>query len=71
MHIVLLKATTLFYLVGALLYLYFVFTLNERSARIGRMLLLIGVIVVGWDTHDSYAYVGGTGTGIINPNPVG
>lgn len=47
MHIVLLKATTLFYLVGALLYLYFVFTLNERSARIGRMLLLVGVIVHG------------------------
>lgn len=47
MHIVLLKATTLFYLVGALLYLYFVFTLNERSARIGRMFLLVGVIVHG------------------------
>jgi cytochrome c-type biogenesis protein CcsB len=47
MHIILLKATTLFYLVGALLYLYFVFTLNERSARIGRMFLLIGVIVHG------------------------
>jgi hypothetical protein len=30
-----------------------------------------GVVVVGWDTHDSYAYVGGTGTGIINPNPEG
>jgi hypothetical protein len=30
-----------------------------------------GVVVVGWDTHDSYAYTGGTGTGIINPNPEG
>lgn len=30
-----------------------------------------GVVVVGWDTHDSYAYIGGTGTGIINPNPAG
>ena len=30
-----------------------------------------GVVVVGYDTHDSYAYVGGTGTGIINPNPPG
>jgi hypothetical protein len=30
-----------------------------------------GVVVVGWDTYDSYAYVGGTGTGIINPNPQG
>ncbi len=28
-----------------------------------------GVVVVGWDEFDSYAYVGGTGTGIINPNP--
>ena len=30
-----------------------------------------GVVVVGWDDFDSYAYVGGTGTGIINPAPVG
>ncbi len=30
-----------------------------------------GVVVVGYDQHDSYAYVGGTGTGIINPNPEG
>ncbi len=30
-----------------------------------------GVVVVGYDQHDSYAYVGGTGTGIINPNPAG
>jgi hypothetical protein len=30
-----------------------------------------GVVVVGYDMHDSYAYVGGTGTGIINPNPEG
>ena len=47
MHTVLLKATALFYLAGALLYLHFVFTLNERSARLGRMLLLIGVLLHG------------------------
>ena len=47
MHIALLKATTLFYLVGSFLYLYFVFTLNERSAKIGRMLLLAGAILHG------------------------
>jgi hypothetical protein len=29
------------------------------------------VMVVGFDSADSYAYVGGTGTGIINPNPEG
>lgn len=28
-----------------------------------------GVVVVGYDQYDSYAYVGGTGTLIINPNP--
>ena len=30
-----------------------------------------GVVVIGWDQYDSYAYVGGTGTGKINPNPEG
>lgn len=29
------------------------------------------VIIVGYDRHDSYAYLGGTGTGKINPNPPG
>ncbi len=29
------------------------------------------VIIVGYDAFDSYAYLGGTGTGVINPNPVG
>lgn len=29
------------------------------------------VMVVGFDDADSYAYVGGTGTGVINPNPAG
>lgn len=29
------------------------------------------VIIVGYDQHDSYAYLGGTGTGKINPNPPG
>jgi hypothetical protein len=47
MHTVLLKVTTLFYLVGALAYLHFIFTLNERSAKLGRMLLLIGAILHG------------------------
>jgi cytochrome c-type biogenesis protein CcsB len=45
MHIILLKTTTLFYLVGAFLYLYFIITLQERGARLGRMFLLIGVIL--------------------------
>jgi hypothetical protein len=27
------------------------------------------VIIVGYDQHDSYAYLGGTGTGVINPIP--
>ncbi|PRQ08519.1 IgGFc-binding protein [Enhygromyxa salina] len=27
------------------------------------------VVVVGYDFADSYAYLGGTGTGVINPNP--
>jgi hypothetical protein len=30
-----------------------------------------GVIIVGYDQWDSYAYLGGTGTGVINPNPPG
>jgi hypothetical protein len=29
------------------------------------------VVIVGWDSYDSYAYLGGTGTGVINPNPAG
>jgi hypothetical protein len=29
------------------------------------------VIIVGYDMYDSYAYLGGTGTGKINPNPPG
>ncbi len=29
------------------------------------------VVVVGYDEYDSYAYLGGTGTGKINPNPPG
>ncbi len=45
MHISLLKVTTFFYLVGAFLYLYFIITLKERGARLGRMFLLIGVIL--------------------------
>ncbi len=45
MHITLLKVTTLFYLVGTLLYLYFIVTLKERGAKLGRMLLLVGVLL--------------------------
>lgn len=30
-----------------------------------------GVVIVGYDAWDSYAYLGGTGTGKINPNPAG
>jgi hypothetical protein len=29
------------------------------------------IIILGYDQWDSYAYLGGTGTGVINPNPVG
>jgi hypothetical protein len=29
------------------------------------------IIILGYDLYDSYAYLGGTGTGVINPNPVG
>jgi hypothetical protein len=29
------------------------------------------VVVVGYDSYDSYAYLGGSGTGVINPNPTG
>ncbi|MBP2678857.1 MAG: ResC/HemX-like cytochrome c biosis rane protein, partial [Deltaproteobacteria bacterium] len=47
MHTILLKVTALFYLAGALAYLHFIFTLNERSAKVGRMLLLVGVILHG------------------------
>lgn len=32
---------------------------------------LFGIVVVGWDEYDSYAYTGGTRTGIINPTPAG
>jgi ABC-type transport system involved in cytochrome c biogenesis permease subunit len=45
MHTVLLKVTALFYLVGALAYLHFIFTLKEQSPKIGRMLLLVGAIL--------------------------
>ncbi len=30
-----------------------------------------GVVVVGWDRYDSYAYLGGVGTAPINPRPEG
>jgi hypothetical protein len=28
----------------------------------------LGVIVVGWDQYDSYAYMGGMSLGAINPS---
>lgn len=30
-----------------------------------------GVVVIGWDHYDSYAYMGGIGTARINPTPAG
>jgi hypothetical protein len=27
------------------------------------------VVIVGYDDYDSYAYLGGSGTGVINPHP--
>ncbi|MGA7105223.1 MAG: c-type cytochrome biogenesis protein CcsB [Candidatus Deferrimicrobiaceae bacterium] len=45
MHISLLKVTTFFYFAGALSYLYFIITMKERGAKLGRMFLLIGVIL--------------------------
>ncbi|MCA9689639.1 MAG: IgGFc-binding protein [Nannocystaceae bacterium] len=30
-----------------------------------------GVVIVGYDQWDSYAYLGGAGTGVINPDPPG
>ena len=45
MHIGLLKITAAFYLVGSLSYLFFVITMRERAAKLGRMFLLIGVIL--------------------------
>jgi cytochrome c-type biogenesis protein CcsB len=45
MHTLLLKSTTLLYLVGAILYLWFIVTLKERGAKLGRMFLLIGVVL--------------------------
>ncbi|MFO7566786.1 MAG: IgGFc-binding protein [Enhygromyxa sp.] len=30
-----------------------------------------GVVVIGWDQYDSYAYTGGTGTARLNPTPTG
>ncbi|MEW6719965.1 MAG: c-type cytochrome biogenesis protein CcsB [Thermodesulfobacteriota bacterium] len=47
MQIALLKATALIYLVGTVLYLYFILSLNERGARLGRMFLAIGAVLHG------------------------
>ena len=29
----------------------------------------VSVTVVGFDSYDSYAYLGGVGTSVINPSP--
>jgi cytochrome c-type biogenesis protein CcsB len=42
MNIYLLKAATIFYLAGSLLYLYYVAFLKERSAKWGRYILIAG-----------------------------
>ncbi len=60
MHITLLKATAAFYLAGALMYLYFVFTLDQRSARFGRMFLLAGVLLHGGGFAARYFVAGYT-----------
>ena len=43
---------------------------RRRRARLRRRhQSKFSVIIVGYDAFDSYAYLGGTGTGVINPNP--
>jgi hypothetical protein len=39
-----------------------VHTLRSANEEFG-----LGVVVVGWDQWDSYAYIGGMGMGAINP----
>lgn len=58
MQIALLKATALIYLVGTLLYLHFIVKLKERSARLGRMFLLIGAALHGIGFAARYAAAG-------------
>jgi len=60
MHIALLKVTVLFYLAGALAYLYFIVTMKERGAKLGRMFLLIGVILHALGFGTRYAAAGYT-----------
>jgi cytochrome c-type biogenesis protein CcsB len=60
MHIFLLKATTFFYFVGSLFYLYFIITQKERGARLGRMFLLVGVILHAAGFALRYAVAGYT-----------
>jgi cytochrome c-type biogenesis protein CcsB len=60
MQIVILKATAIAYLAGAALYLYFVVRLNERSARLGRMTLLIGAVLHGAGFAARYVAAGYT-----------
>lgn len=60
MHIPLLKATTVFYLVGAVLYLYFIITMREKAARGGRVFLLAGVVLHAVGFAARYAAAGYT-----------
>lgn len=58
MQIALLKATALFYLVGTVLYLHFIVKLGDRSARLGRMFLMIGAILHAAGFAARYAEAG-------------
>lgn len=58
MQIALLKVTALFYLVGTALYIHFIVKLNDRSARLGRMFLLIGAILHAAGFAARYAEAG-------------
>jgi cytochrome c-type biogenesis protein CcsB len=60
MHIALLKTTAVFYLAGALFSLYFIITLREKGARLGRMFLFIGVILHLGGFASRYAAAGYT-----------
>lgn len=58
MQIAFLKAAVLFYLAGTALYLHFIVRLGARSARLGRMFLLIGALLHGIGFAARYAAAG-------------
>ncbi|MCL1925692.1 MAG: c-type cytochrome biogenesis protein CcsB [Syntrophorhabdaceae bacterium] len=58
MQIAILKATAFFYLIGNIFYLHFIIKLNERSARLGRMFILIGAILHAAGLTARYLSVG-------------